>query len=186
VAAATVSGTVSSDEGSSGESVAGASVFMLNEAGEVVGQTLTDNHGNFDAGMVEYGQYTLIVDKPGYANATAQVVAEKPAAIEKSIILQKPLSNALLTSVTENAPSVQNLGISPNPVSDVAFVQLPAFTGTARLSVINMRGEEVFSADIAAANTVMQVDMNAFANGVYIVRIAGASIRAHQRMLIAR
>ena len=186
VAAATVSGTVSSDAGSSGESVAGASVFMLNEAGEVVGQTLTDNRGNFDAGMVEYGQYTLIVDKPGYANATAQVVAEKPAAIEKSIILQKPLSSALLTSVTENAPSVQNLGISPNPVSDMAFVQLPAFTGTARLSVINMRGEEVFSADIAAANTVMQVDMNAFANGVYIVRIAGASIRAHQRMLIAR
>ena len=181
--AATVSGTVSTEAGAGAESVAGASVYMLNESGEVVGQTLTDKHGCFDAGMVEYGKFTLIVDKPGYANATAQVIAEQPSVIEKSVILQKPVS-AVLTSVMGSAPLVQTLGITPNPVSESAFIQTPSFAGAARLAVMNMRGEEVFTTEISSANTTLQLDVSNLPNGVYIVHIVGETIRLSARMLI--
>ena len=135
--------------------------------------------------MVEHGLYTLIVDKPGYESATAKVLAEQPAAIEKSVILQKPVS-AVLTSVSSGVSLVQTLGVAPNPASDAAFIQIPSFSGAARLSVVNMRGEEVFTTDVTAANTTLQLDANNLPVGVYLVRIVGENIRASVRMMIAR
>ncbi len=182
---ATVSGSVSSEAGFNGASVLGASVYLTDKEGSVVSQTVTDKQGRFDAGMVEHGLYTLIVDKPGYESATAKVLAEQPAAIEKSIILQKPVS-AVLTSVSGGVSLVQTLGVAPNPASDAAFIQIPSFSGAARLSVVNMRGEEVFETDVTAANTTLQLDAHNLPVGVYLVRIVGENIRASVRMMIAR
>jgi hypothetical protein len=182
---ATVSGSVSSEAGSNAASVLGASVYLTDKEGTVVSQTVTDKQGRFEAGMVEHGLYTLVVDKPGYESATAQVVAEQPAAIEKSIILQKPVS-AVLTSVSGSTALVQTLGVAPNPASDAVFIQIPSFSGAAWLSVVNMRGEEVFGTDITTANTTLQLDANNLPTGIYLVRIIGENVRASVRMMIAR
>lgn len=182
---ATVSGSVSSEAGSNATSVLGASVYLTDKEGSVVSQTVTDKQGRFDVGMVEHGLYTLIVDKPGYESATAKVLAEQPAAIEKSIILQKPVS-AVLTSVSGGVSLVQTLGVAPNPASDAAFIQIPSFSGAARLSVVNMRGEEVFDTDVTAANTTLQLDAHNLPTGVYLVRIVSENIRTSVRMMIAR
>lgn len=182
---ATVSGSVSSEAGFNAASVLGASVYLTDKEGAVVSQTVTDKQGRFEAGMVEHGLYTLVVDKPGYESATAQVLAEQPAAIEKSIILQKPVS-AVLTSVAGSTALVQTLGVAPNPASDAVFIQIPSFSGAAWLSVINMRGEEVFGTDIATANTTLQLDANNLPTGIYLVRIIGENVKASVRMMIAR
>ncbi|MBL7990846.1 MAG: carboxypeptidase regulatory-like domain-containing protein [Candidatus Kapabacteria bacterium] len=182
---ATVSGSVSSEAGFNSTSVLGASVYLTDKEGNVVSQTVTDKQGRFNAGMIEHGLYTLIVDKPGYESATAKVLAEQPAAIEKSIILQKPVS-AVLTSISGGVSLVQTLGVAPNPASDAAFIQIPSFSGAARLSVVNMRGEEVFGTDITTANTTLQLDAHNLPTGIYLVRIIGENVKASVRMMIAR
>lgn len=197
---ATVTGSVSNNASVEASSVLGASVYLTDAQGSVVAQTVTDRQGRFDAGMVEYGLYTLVVDKPGYESATAQVMAEQPAAIEKSIILQKTASagltsamltsaaptSAALTSVSGGIPLVQTLRVVPNPVSDAAFIQIPSFMGAARLSLVNILGTEVFQTDISPNNTMLQLDANNLPTGVYLVRIVGENIRASARMMIAR
>lgn len=182
---ATVSGSVSSEAGFNSTSVLGASVYLTDKEGNVVSQTVTDKQGRFNAGMIEHGLYTLIVDKPGYESATAKVLAEQPAAIEKSIILQKPVS-AVLTSISGGVSLVQTLGVAPNPASDAVFIQTPSFSGAAHLSVVNMRGEEVFETDVTAANTTLQLDAHNLPTGIYLVRIIGENVKASVRMMIAR
>ncbi|MCU0426732.1 MAG: carboxypeptidase regulatory-like domain-containing protein [Candidatus Kapabacteria bacterium] len=187
--AASVSGVVSNDAGPAAESVAGATIYLVNNTGEIVAEALTDKHGRFDAGMIEYGTYTLIADKPGFSMASTQVFAEYPAAIEKSLILQKP-TNVLLTSLAEQMQSAtqfaQILSIAPNPVSATAMIQLPFFQGAARLSVVNMRGEEVFTTLLNTPQPQFSFDAQSLPTGVYIVQVIGENLRAQARMLIAR
>lgn len=194
IAAASISGVVSNDAGITAQSVAGASIYIVNAHGEVVAETLTDKHGRFDAGMIEYGDYTLIADKPGFNTATSQILARQPAAIEKSLILQKPVS-ALLTSTSvigihslaeQIQQPPQTFSIAPNPAQDYATIYLPAFQGMARLSIVNMRGEEVFVSIINESNAKVQFDTQQLPNGLYMVRLTNEAIHAHVRMLVSR
>jgi hypothetical protein len=93
-----------------------------------------------------------------------------------------------LTSVRNQTPPMQMLSIFPNPASSLALVQLPAFSGEARLEVYSMRGEEIYRTMLPATMSqgTCSLDVTNFASGMYIVRFYGAESRASAQILVNR
>jgi hypothetical protein len=93
-----------------------------------------------------------------------------------------------LTSVRNQTPPMQMLSISPNPASSLALVQLPAFSGEARLEVYSMRGEEIYRTMLPATMSqgTCSLDVTNFASGMYVVRFYGAESRASAQILVNR
>ena len=81
--------------------------------------------------------------------------------------------------------SAFGLSISPNPVSDALTLEMPAFAGVGRLSILNARGEEVLSG-VIAGNERTQVDVRSLVSGAYFVRVVGEGVRVVSRMTVVR
>ena len=75
------------------------------------------------------------------------------------------------TSIISQNYSVEEIDIYPNPVKDILNVELPSVNENLYLSVINMTGKVVFQTVIESNSQHFEVPTQAFAAGVYHIRI---------------
>jgi Putative Ig domain len=114
--------------------------------------------------------------------------ASNGAASESTAKAATKQATNTLTSVRNQTPPMQMLSIAPNPASSLALVQLPIFSGEARLEVFSMRGEELFRTMLPATMSqgTCSLDVTNFPSGVYVVRFYGEEVRASAQILVSR
>jgi hypothetical protein len=121
---------------------------------------------------------------------TANTNASNSAASEQNTQNNQTVHAATnsLTSVRNQTPALQMLSVAPNPASSLVIVQLPSFSGEARLEVCSLLGEEIFHATlpISLSQSAFPLDVTAFANGMYLVRFYAAETRASAQILVNR
>ena len=77
------------------------------------------------------------------------------------------------------------LNVFPNPVSETLLLNIPAFEGTGRLSILNVRGEEILS-ELTAGNRCTFLDVRSLVCGTYFVRIVGADLLLLKQILVVK
>jgi hypothetical protein len=93
-----------------------------------------------------------------------------------------PLPSA---AVEEVQMQIASFMVLPNPVSETLIAEIPCFTGTGRLQILNARGEAVISGVVSGGARV-QLDVRALASGLYFVRLVGENIQTTRQVTIVR
>jgi hypothetical protein len=126
------------------------------------------------------------INSASTANASNEAASEAYAQGNAQTNTQQATNT--LTSVRNQTPLMQMLSIAPNPASSLALVQLPVFSGEARLEVFSMRGDELFRAVLLSnvSGSRFPLDVTNFANGMYVVRFYGVEVRASSQILVNR
>lgn len=75
----------------------------------------------------------------------------------------------LITDVPANVPQNISFNIYPNPVNDYLTLETPEINTAADLRIFNILGEEKYHSSLKDQKT--DVDVSAFANGVYIIEV---------------
>ncbi|MDW8219349.1 MAG: putative Ig domain-containing protein [Bacteroidota bacterium] len=174
------------NDNSSSKYIAGATVYLLNEAGEVCTEALSDVDGRFTIRVPEHGTYVLYADKPHYTPATARIATMHSAGAEVVMSMRKQYSIPVAHS-THSTPTTRSLlSISPNPTHDVARIQLPSFSGMALLSVVNALGEEVWNGVVSGDTADVVLNIHHLPTGVYRIQLHAQCVHAYTTMVIAR
>jgi uncharacterized delta-60 repeat protein len=129
-------------------------------------------------------RYGFLIGAPLFAPQTAFLVHGKNTselASSTSTGLSARTSNGELLGQT----SAFGLMLSPNPVSETLTLEVPAFAGVGRLSILNARGEEVLSG-VIAGNERASVDVRSLVSGAYFVRVVGEGVRVVSRLTVVR
>ena len=97
-------------------------------------------------------------------------------------------SQTATTNARNQTPLPQMLAIAPNPASSLVMVQLPMFTGEARLEVFSLLGAKLSETHLPAvlSESRFALDVSALQIGVYFVRFYGAESRASAQILVNR
>jgi hypothetical protein len=114
----------------------------------------------------------------GSSSSSSNALAPKVGAETQS-------ANANARTAASIVAGVGQLSISPNPVSEMLTLEVPAFTGVGRLSILNARGEEVFAGAITGGERC-SVDVRSLVSGAYVVRVVGEGVRVVSRMTVVR
>jgi hypothetical protein len=85
-----------------------------------------------------------------------------------------------------NVNATPTIRVAPNPVRDVAQFHLPSFAGEGKLSILNVRGEEIWSASVRAENSPISWQAGATQPGAYVVRLVAERLRAEAQFIVAR
>jgi hypothetical protein len=142
------------------------------------------------AGMsinAEYGTITWTPSAPDTVDIAivASLASDASISAEQSYRLRvvaananpvypKPLPNA--------APAIR---VAPNPVRGQAQFYLPNFAGEGKLSILNLLGEEIWSASVRTENSPISWQAGTTQPGVYVVRLVAEGLRAEAKFIVA-
>lgn len=96
--------------------------------------------------------------------------------------------NVMASTGIEEPGAFSDLGIAPNPASDVMSVSFAStFSGTVTVSIVGLDGKEVRSERIPASNGLNRIRMNVqdLRAGMYLLRIGDDTNRISQRFVKA-
>ncbi|OGU41921.1 MAG: hypothetical protein A2X61_04655 [Ignavibacteria bacterium GWB2_35_12] len=160
----------SGDETQSGEPVAGAFVYVLDENGDVSDYIFSDNSGNFELSELGVGTYTLVADKVGYLTYEQEVTTDYETKSNVSLdfsMTEQP------TDVTDETINVNDAVIYPSPVESKATIKFNSSEGTGKLLLYGSNGMqlEVRSVQTVEGENQIELNMSNLPTGAYFVRI---------------
>lgn len=128
----TVKGSVRDKQGTA---LAGAKVFFRDAAGNVLGETISDNAGNYAFDAENTGNYVLVGQKSKYFEGSQKtaITDETPDEVLADIVLEKDPGFALLAKVTDKSDN--------SPLSDVQITLVNNLTGQQEVVKTNEKGE---------------------------------------------
>jgi extracellular elastinolytic metalloproteinase len=90
-----------------------------------------------------------------------------------------------ITGVDDHAALAVYIQLSPNPTSGTATLALPDQIKTARLTVSDIAGKTVIDQAVQTdANQHVSVDMSAFQNGLYLVRLTSGTMTFQSKLMV--
>ncbi len=145
------------------DALIGASVYLVNDKGNVSHNLASDNYGEFELTDIAPGKYSLIVDKIGYSAALTDIEIGEESLVEKD-----------LTLTPKNTSSVDDLSsmvfdVYPNPAVENIHVNLPE-TGSCSVKIINLNGVELNST--VGLSGYHSIDVSELPNGLYFVKVS--------------
>mgnify|MGYP002783568790 CR=1 FL=1 len=137
------------------------------------------------------GTVSLLVENPDGQRYGFLIGA--PLFLSSPILLQNMKEAREIAAAVHNSESAQlsksnfsdQLNVFPNPVSETLVINIPAFEGTGRLSILNARGEEILS-ELTAGNRHTFLDVRSLVCGTYFVRIVSADLLLLKRISVMR
>jgi len=100
-----------------GRSVAGARVKLLNSAGSSIGETTSDEHGNFVLDEIEPGEYQLTGHSPSFVSVTSDVSVGSGQQKQISLQFLQLVSVQQAITVVGSAPS----SLTPDPSRSIVI-----------------------------------------------------------------
>jgi hypothetical protein len=167
----TISGTVS---GELREVMPMVEIVLLNEAGDVLAYTRTDENGLFSFASIAYGTYFIHTEVPGItATPISVTLHEQEPAQDISIIIR---DGEAVLSVDEYASAfVQNISdLFPNPVQDITSLEVDMKKPSVMTVVVrNGLGTEIsrFKTQLSRGVHRVDLDTHKMAEGIYFVDI---------------
>lgn len=89
-------------------------------------------------------------------------------------------TDAMYTSVNENAGLVESIAIFPNPVKDVLHVSVPSNETISSIEVMDLQGRNVLSVDYTNA-----INVESLGQGLYVLKLNYADKVVYQRFVKA-
>jgi parallel beta-helix repeat protein len=146
------------------------------------GYTLSDNY--YDTSVIKVETYSNVdMTRPGIYQVcyTAKDPSKnKTADVCRTVKVVNPTS----TSIDENDNQVR---IYPNPTTGKFIIEMGEVTENTVITITNLLGETVL--DLQGESTqegLIEVDMSAFATGVYMVRIQSGAKTTIERIVISK
>jgi parallel beta-helix repeat protein len=133
-------------------------LFSYNATGNVINVPITGEYRD-----VKNNSYTGSVSIPAYSSVVLLKVDGSQS---------RPLTN-----VTDESIQPQSLAVFPNPTSSMLNVVLPPSLDGGVITIYDLAGREMHTQNLGLKNTgsTVQVDMNSFQPGVYILRIISSN-----------
>ncbi len=158
-----------------GEGLPGAFVYALDENGEVIEYSVSENSGDFQLDNVPEGKYTLVADKIGFDGMEDQVTVE----YAKDVVLDLDLQ--LIQDPTDaQEPNTVNLRlfVYPVPASDYTNIELDSYSGRAYITVTDMSGRVVYTDDtnVSGGNNTYTLNTSMLPSGNYLVTVTVGGI----------
>jgi len=161
-----------------GDHVPDLPLFLLNSNNVPVAHTSTDSNGYFKFFNIEYGIYSLWVDKPFINNGIApQVTIEAISPIKDSVLFSLHTTWLELIDVSVSIAEVSwddPIKIWPNPSTGKFTLRyISDLNETVDLKVFNSLGQQIFSGTLVVTKgtTKEQVDLHEHPMGVYIFQL---------------
>ena len=151
----------------------GAFLTILNSSNKIVSYCFADDKGNFELNKIGVGDYTLNATKIRFNSAHRQFKFDTRDNASQSTVITLIPKNT--TDVPVNKTVAGNVFTYPNPANDRIKVNVSSVEGSAKLSIFNLFGEEVYSQDVTLTNgdNTIDVNVNSLSSGTYIVKING-------------
>lgn len=173
--------------------VAGMMIVLRNANGKLVKGTYTDASGNFTFTNLPTGNYSVYPEQLGYATtvATVNITSGQPNIAninfnqddaQKNI---KPRPTGISNVNNTNA----TVSLMPNPASNVLNLSWSGYENEKELllTITNSTGQTVLNQTLQTGRqTTARVDVSALAQGVYFVRLSGATGQVVHKLVVQR
>ncbi|MDR3328226.1 MAG: leucine-rich repeat protein, partial [Prevotellaceae bacterium] len=77
-----------------------------------------------------------------------------------------------------------SISIYPNPATDKATVRIDGLTTSAKVTVIDLSGRLIETRTISAGSTETEINVSAYASGVYLVRIVSDNVNKVEKLTV--
>jgi PKD repeat protein len=160
--------------------VSNVEVVLLDNAGNPLIMTYSDNSGYYEFPELDYGTYNIFVEVMGLQTITATVTLTENGSsasnVNFSIDMLKVAPFANISYVTNNS----NLGnqysnIYPDPVTDIANINIIAQkTADVTLNIYSLIGQFISSSaySLNAGSNKLSLSTSGLDKGIYIVKIS--------------
>jgi hypothetical protein len=87
----------------------------------------------------------------------------------------------LTSGISDNKPQTLSFNVFPNPTSNDLTIELPTTTSKAEIKIYTLLGDLAYSSTVRTKKT--EIDVSAFANGIYIIQIEAGNILSRQKFI---
>jgi PKD repeat protein len=162
-----------------GDAVVGVQVMLLDLDDNPVQYTFSDDDGRFAFDDVAYGTYKVYAEVLDKATIP-YIVTIGPENLEKDNIVLLVESTQVVSGLDEKFnTTIRSLRIYPNPLSDVAFVELN-LTGNSevKITVTDITGKMIVEEMLngVSGEQIHRINISAQQAGIYLVRIAQGDV----------
>ena len=161
----------SADNTQSGEPLAGAFVYLINENGNVSDYIFSDDLGNFELPNLGVGTYTLVADKVGFYTFEQEITTDYETKSNVSLnfgMTEQP------TEVTDGTVSLNEAVVYPSPVETTkATIKFNASAGNTKLIIYGSNGMQHsdYNVQTVEGENKFELNMSNLSTGAYFVRI---------------
>ncbi len=105
-----------------------------------------------------------------------------------TLSLASVAENNIFTGIESLTSAAQdNLTIYPNPANDILNIDLGMFDGKTSIELYDLLGKKVLSQEaISAASTLFQIELEAFSNGIYFIKVSDDSKIKTNKIIIKK
>ena len=181
------------DEGV-GDPIPNLNLVLVDQNGTELQHTVTDQNGHFLFSGLNYGSYTVWVDKPGVDNALGPVIAVADNRNTDDLLFS--LHSFYLevlppVGVEELIPSIiEQVTVAPNPNKGQFLLTLTTASDVdqVRLTVMDILGHqwEYQTIDMESRNLSKQVNLQDLPVGVYFLQIQADHEKITKRLVITK
>ena len=156
-----------SGETRNGSGMPEVTLILTNESGNTLGFVMSDTEGKFSFTDLPYGTYRLYTDHI-LIQGPYITITIGPDNEDVFISLEVDGNDIMLDSRDVDLSAIIN--IFPNPVSDLLFVTVSEDVQMQQLYLTNANGSVLYQSK-QITNKTIQINTNAIASGIYIIRI---------------
>lgn len=159
--------------------ITGAQILLLDESGESVAMTYSDEKGHYQFENLGVGEYAIQVELTNYtsekaeaslkrSNETLQGIDFEVKKDQKEIVVQRT------TLMEGSAQTMENLKVYPNPAEDKIQIAVQgAQKGTFNVNLVNMKGQLVKTDEYSQGqdNSPISFKVDNLKSGIYLLKI---------------
>ena len=191
-----VGGIVSQGAGKTegvGDPIANLALVLVDESGEELQYTVTDQNGQFLFGGLAYGNYSVWVDKAGIDNALGPLISVADDRDTDSLLfslhsfyleLHPPIGQP------EIPEAIHDLKIAPNPNRGSFLLSLHTSqeAGVVQISVMDILGNQLMMKKVSGNGNLIREEINleGIHSGLYFVQVEAGNRIISEKVVVGR
>lgn len=158
-------------------------VLLLDESGNPLRFTLSDEYGQYLFDKVDTGTYYLHAEKSGYIMDPPQVKLEFSEQVISNLDLI--ILNHKIISEIKNEPKLsdEQITIFPNPASDNLYLNLN-FNLKSQIKIMDLTGHVILEKNNDKNTDHISIDVSRLSSGAYIIQISTQLFSTERKLII--
>ena len=161
-----------------GSGLANVEVLLMNEQGQPIMYTISDENGGFRFTGLAFGTYRISYDIPGLYSPEIWVTLtpEDPERLQVTLVVNTG-------SVSVEQPEIKELALYPNPAKNEINIMMPDNNSTYDIQILDMQGRVVYAGSGKSNNSIMPVNVGQLSPGLFHINLKGENEFFYSRFL---